>query len=415
MENLLFRGVGRLSPYVFTKGRGCWVNTACGKQLLDITSGIGVTNTGHCHPRVVQAAQEQCANLIHGSVNVGVHDPMYELTEHLLPKLPSYPHKMDRILFATTGAEAVENAVKLARHATNRMGVICFQGGFHGRTNLTMSMTTSSVIYKQKMGSTNNHIYVSPFPYKLHGISTERALDDLNELLKTQVHPENVAAMIIEPVLGEGGYVPTPVNFLQGLRRVCDEHGILLIIDEVQTGFGRCGTLFCSTSMEDKVEADILVMAKGLASGFPLSAIAASHTLSEQQDPGTMGGTYAGNAVSCAAALATQKVIEEENLCDNSQRRGTQLTAGLQQIRNRFPDLIRDVRGPGCMVGVEFYASDMHKRVSQHAFLHHDLLILSASIYPTIRFIPPLIITEEEIDMVLERFEHTLLDIQKTL
>lgn len=406
MKHQLFRGVGRLSDLTFTHGKGTFLKTACGRSLLDFASGIGVTNTGHCHPKVIEAAKAQCDKIIHAQVNIGYHEPMLELAELLLQSVPS---SMDRIFYATTGAEAVENAVKLAKYATGRPNVICFQGGYHGRTHLTMGLTTSSVIYRQKMSTTNN-IFVSSFPYELHDgpDASQRCLAQLKLMLKQQTLPEEVAAMIIEPVLGEGGYVPVPHAFLKGLRNLCDEHGILLIIDEIQTGFGRTGQLFSIDHYHD-VEPDIIVMAKGLASGFPLSAIASRSELTELQEPGTMGGTYAGNAVSCAAAIATQHVIREEGLVENSKKQGHRLWSGLKELQQQY-DIIRDVRGPGCMVGLELQEDvpvGSNKRLSL-ACLKNGMLLLPASIFPTVRFIPPLTVSEIEIDMALDIVEMSL-------
>jgi 4-aminobutyrate aminotransferase len=403
MEHL-FRGVGRLSSLSFERGKGSFVYTTSGQRLLDFTSGIGVVNTGHGHPRVVKAAQDQCLKIVHSQVNLGYHQPMLDLTQYLIDRVMPYP-RLDRIFYATTGAEAVENAVKLARSVTRRPYVVSFQGGYHGRTHMTMALTTSSVIYRQNMTYSQNTL-VAPFPYELHGYSSEKCLEDLRLMFQQQVLPSEVAALIIEPVLGEGGYVPAPLDFLQGLRDICDQHGIVLIIDEVQTGFGRSGKLFATA-----VEPDILVMAKGLASGFPISAIATRAELSEQQDPGTMGGTYAGNAVACAAALATQQVIQEEGLVEHASEIGSYLTCKLKEVQANNP-ILRDVRGPGCMVGVEMQKdvpAGTSKAVSQ-ACLKRGMLLLPASVFPTLRFIPPLTTTKEEIDRGLEIFEAALND-----
>ena len=408
MEHL-FRGVGRLSTVVMDRAKGSFVWTATGERLLDFSSGIGVTNAGHCHPKVVAAAKEQCDKLVHGQVNLAFHQPMLDLTSDLMENaMPD--SSLDRIFYATTGAEAVENAVKLAKYTTGRPHVIVFQGGYHGRTQLTMSMTTSSVIYRQRM-ATPTGIFTAPFPYELHGTSVESALRDLKIMFQQQVLPEEVACMVIEPILGEGGYVPAPPQFLQGIRSICDEHGILLIIDEVQTGFARTGKMF---SCEDVVRPDVLVMAKGLASGFPLSAIASRADLADQQDPGTMGGTYAGNAVSCAAALATQQVIREEGLVKSSQNMGAHLRDGLKQMQTQYPDMIRDVRGQGCMIGVELQedvAPGTSKALSQACF-RNGMILLPASVFPTVRFIPPLTVSKEEVDMGLDIFEKSLKEVR---
>mmetsp|Transcript_15611 Transcript_15611/g.23652 ORF Transcript_15611/g.23652 Transcript_15611/m.23652 type:complete len:425 (+) Transcript_15611:149-1423(+) len=409
MQNHLFQGVGRLSPYVFNKGKGSWVYTQCGRKFLDFTSQIGVTNTGHAHPRIVQAVTEQISKLPMSQVNLGYHEPMLELTESLLNNVLTQQPHLDRVFYSTTGAEAVENAVKLATYATGRPGVIVFQGGYHGRTALTMAMTSSSVTYKQNMTNLNpSNIYTLPFPYELQGYSIEHCLKEFELLFQQQVLATEIACMIIEPVLGEGGYVPAPVEFLQGLQKVCKKHGILLIIDEVQTGFGRTGKLLAHTGL---VEPDILVMAKGLASGYPISAVAARGSLADQQAPGSMGGTYAGHAVSCAAAVETIKVLEEEKLVEQSQIQGAKLRKGLKEMQSLFGnDIIRDVRGPGCMIGVEFVTPGFNKKVSQ-ACLQNGMLLLPASVYPTLRFIPPLTISDDEVEMGLDIFQQSIRDV----
>jgi 4-aminobutyrate aminotransferase len=399
---------------------------------LDFTSGIGVVNTGHCHPRVVKAAQLQCEKFVHAQVNLGWHSPMLELTKDLLGNaLAKFP-SLDRIFYSTTGAEAVENAIKLAKSVTGRSSVVAFQGGYHGRTQLTMSLTTSSIIYRKSNMTASHNVYVAPFPYELRDparYSAESCLSDLRLMLRQQVDPKDVAAMIVEPVLGEGGYVPAPPQFFAGLRQICDEHGILLIADEVQTGFGRTGDWFASGGWVDpvvditdgtpatrRIEPDVLVMAKGLASGFPLSAVAAKASLADLQEPGTMGGTYAGNAVSCAAALATQQVIRDEGLLQNSALMGSRLMEALEQVQSRHPDIIRDVRGAGCMVGVEFHDGGggrvpvdgtLGKRVSQSC-LQLGMLLLPASVFPTVRFIPPLTVSASEIDQGVDIFERAV-------
>jgi 4-aminobutyrate aminotransferase len=443
MEKHLFRGVGRLSSLVIERGKGSFVyattqqggqqeggasstTTTTSTMLLDMTSGIGVVNTGHCHPRVVEAAQRQCEKIVHAQVNLSYHPPMLDLTRDLLENaLQKFP-SLDRIFYSTTGAEAVENAIKLARSVTRRSSVVVFQGGYHGRTQLTMGLTTSSTVYRKSGMSHAHNVFVAPYPYELHDpirYSSESCLRDLQLLLKQQVDPRDVAAVLIEPVLGEGGYVPAPAKFLQGLRTLCDEHGILLISDEVQTGFGRTGQWFATSS--SSIEPDILVMAKGLASGFPLSAVAATSQLADAQEPGTMGGTYAGNAVACAAALATQHVIRDEGLLENAQAVGSYLKAALEAVQSRYPHAVRDVRGVGCMVGVEFYEPTssedrtgggpdvppaLNKLVSQQC-LQNGMLLLPASVFPTVRFIPPLTVSKSEIDMAVEVFERSVAEV----
>jgi len=405
------RGVGRISEYIIKSGSGSWVDTACGRRLLDFTCGIGVVNTGHSHPRVVAAAQAQCSKVVHAQTVVGYHEPMLELIEELSPAMP-HP-SLDSFYFCTTGAEAVENGVKLARAATGRQNVIVFQGGYHGRTALTMGMTTSSTIYGAGFGPFPPGIKVAPFPYHLHGVSTSYCLEQLALLLKQQTTPAEVAAMVLEPVLGEGGYVPVPPDFLRGVRQLCDQHGILLIVDEVQTGFGRTGSLF-AIEHHLEVRPDILLMAKGLASGFPLAGLASRRELTEMQAPGSMGGTYGGNAVACAAAVETQRVIRDEGLLANSTLQGERLRSSLRSLaRTLGAGTIRDVRGLGCMVGVELAAhhpAGTAKALSQ-ACLSRGLLLLPCSVYETVRFIPPLTVSAAEIDQAVDTFEAALREV----
>jgi len=428
IHSLLFRGIGRLSSVVFERGDGCYLYTKCGRKLLDFTSQIGVTNTGHCHPRIVDAAKSQIDKLIMGQVNIGYHEPMLELTELLQQRIKQYimhttaattttttttttnNNNFNRFFYATTGAEAVENAIKVSKAFTKRPGIIVFQGGYHGRTALTMAMTSSSTTYKQGFMTSNPpNIYTLPFPYDVKEI--ESCLAAVNLCFQQQVVPDEIACMIIEPVLGEGGYLPTPHEFLHGLSMICKEHGILFIIDEVQTGFGRTGKYFATEHFLPDIQPDILILAKGLASGFPLSAVVTSDRISDNQKPGTMGGTYAGNAVSCAAAIATQHVLEDEDLISNSLQQGLLLKNGLLALQQQYPDWLRTVRGLGCMIGVEFHNSICNKQVSQACLRNGMLLLPAGGLHPTIRFIPPLVVTKQQIMEGLDIFEKSLKEV----
>eukprot|EP00037_Helgoeca_nana_P019252 m.187202 g.187202 ORF g.187202 m.187202 type:complete len:421 (+) comp24788_c0_seq1:83-1345(+) len=407
----LFRGVGRMSELEFSRGSGVFIQTQCGRSLLDFTSGIGVTNIGHAHPRVAEAIAKQAGQMVHGQVNLGYHTPMLELVDALLPRLPT---GLDRLFFATTGAEAVENAIKLARHATGKPNVIVFKGGYHGRSFGTMPLTTSKSVYREGFGPFMPGVHVAPYPYALHSdvgeaACAERALADLNLLLRQESTPAETCAVLIEPVLGEGGYVPLPPQFLQSVSTLCRESGMLLIVDEVQSGFGRTGHLF-ATDGHYGTAPDILVMAKGLASGMPLSAVATRAELADAQAPGSMGGTYAGNAVACAASLATLQVMDDEGLVANAAVQGERMKCLLQEIAasGRYP--IRDVRGLGLMIGVEFDADVLPGTATavSKACLDLDLLLLTTSVFETVRFIPPLCITEKEVTDGVERFEAAL-------
>lgn len=396
------------------RGQGIYLFDAGGNRYMDFTSGIGVVSTGHCHPAVVRAVQEQAGKLIFGQMNCVIP----EVTIRLADKLNAItPDGIDRFFFANSGAEATEAAVKLAKAATGRQHVIVFQGGFHGRTHLAMAMTTSKTAYRYKYQPLPAGVFVAPFPYSYYyGWDEETTVDfcikQLDLLLHGQTAPDETAAIIIEPVLGEGGYVPAPASFLRHLRKVCDEHGILLILDEVQSGFGRTGKMFCF--QHAAVTPDIIVMAKGLGSGLPISAVASSDTVMKKWSPGTHGGTYGGgSAIPIAAASATIDVILEERLVDNAAARGIQLTNGLRALQKQFPS-IGDVRGPGIMVGVEFTTSDgkpdaARAELVQRACLQKNLLLLMCGTYRNvIRWIPPLVVSEQQIEEGLAIFEDSL-------
>jgi 4-aminobutyrate aminotransferase len=396
----------RITELTVERGEGVYVWDVTGKRYLDFTSGIGVTNTGHCHPAVVEAAREQVGKIIHAQVNIYYHLPLLRLTEALREVVPG---PLDTFFFSNSGAEAVEAAVKLARHATGRPNIVVFQGSFHGRTNQTMAMTTSKTVYRTHYQPLAAGVFVAPYPYAYrYGWDAEETsrwcLRELRHLLASQTAPSETAAIVIEPVLGEGGYVVPPPSFLPALRELCDEHGILLVIDEVQSGFGRTAKFFALEHFD--VVPDVLIMAKGLASGFPLSGIAAPRALMERWIPGTHGGTYGGNPVSCAAAVATVQLLRG-GLVDNAGRMGPVLMAGLRDLQTRYP-VIGDVRGLGLMVGTEFTlpdgepATDLVKQVIARC-RQEGLLLLNCGTYSNVvRWIPPLVITREQIDEAID-------------
>jgi 4-aminobutyrate aminotransferase len=402
----------RITNIVVDRAEGAYVYDVDGARYLDFTCGIAVTNTGHCHPRVVAAAREQVGRIIHAQVNILYHRPLLNLAAALREVMPP---KLDSFFFSNSGAEAIEGAVKLARHATGRPNVIVFQGSFHGRTNQTMAMTTSKTIYRQHYQPLAAGVFVAPYPYWYrYGWDAEETsqwcLRELRHLFAGQTAPSETAAIVVEPVLGEGGYVVPPPSFLPGLREVCDEHGILLVADEVQCGFGRTGKFFAIEHFD--VIPDILTMAKGLASGFPLSGVAAPRALMDKWLVGTHGGTYGGNAVACAAAEATVRVIRD-GLVDNAARMGEMLMAGLRDMQSRYP-VLGDVRGLGLMVGCEFTEEDgapatgLVKEVIARC-LEQKLILLNCGTYSNVvRWIPPLIVTQDQIQTALEVFESAL-------
>ncbi len=408
-----------LSEIVVTRAEGCYLYDKDGDRYLDFTSGIGVTNTGHCHPRVVRAIQEQAAALIHGQANIIYSPALLGLVENLQNVVPS---ELDGFFFSNSGAEAVEGAIKLARHATGRPNIIVFQGSFHGRTNQTMAMTTSKTVYRTGYQPLAAGIFVAPFPYSYrYGWDDEKTvsfcLNELEFLLLSQTAPQETAAMIIEPVLGEGGYIPSPPAFLEGVREICDRHGILLILDEIQSGFGRSGKFFAFEHYD--VMPDILVMAKGLASGMPMSAIAAPLELMKRWKIGTHGGTYGGNPVAAAAASETIRVIIEEDLLQNTRERGRQLMDGLEEMQERWP-FMADVRGLGLMVGLEIGVAgrgpdkDLAGRI-QEKCIEKLMLILTCGTYGNvIRWIPPLVVTEQQISDSLTILEESIEELVET-
>jgi 4-aminobutyrate aminotransferase len=391
------------------RGEGPYLIDTEGRRYLDFTCGIGVTNTGHAHPRVVRAIQEQAARLLHGQANIVIHRPMLELVERLLPVVP---RGLDTFFFTNSGAEAVEGAVKLARAATHRPNIIVFQGSFHGRTNATMAMTTSKTIYRAGYQPLASGVFVAPYPYAYrYGWDDETTLRfclrELRLLLKSQTAPEETAAIVVEPVLGEGGYVVPPEGFLPALREMCDHHGILLVADEVQTGFGRTGKWFAVE--HSGVVPDVLVMAKGIASGLPLAGLASRRELMERWPPGSHGGTFGGNVVACAAAVATLDVMVEEGLIEKAASTGAVLLAGLRQMQESVPD-IGDVRGIGLMAATEFADpggepwAERAKAVAKAAF-EEGLLLLTCGTYDNVvRWIPPLVVEAAEIEEALDRF-----------
>ena len=398
------------------RGEGIYLYDQAGTQFTDFTSGIGVTNTGHSHPRVIEAIKRQADQLLFGQMNIVLPGPTLELAEKLNGLTPP---KIDRFFFSNSGAEAVEAAVKLARSATGRRNIIVFQGSFHGRTHQAMAMTTSKTVYRHNYQPLPGAIFVAPFPYSYYygwddQQTTEFCLQQLDLLLHSQTAPDETAAFIIEPMLGEGGYVPAPPAFMQALRQIADEHGILLVVDEVQSGFGRTGKFFCFE--HSNIEPDIIIMAKGLGSGLPISAIGSSAELMAHWSAGTHGGTYGGGSlVPSAAANATIDVILEEELTANAAAMGEHLLDSLRDMQVEHP-AIGDVRGRGLMVATEFTTADGKPDAEtttavQAACLERNLLLLSCGSYKNvIRWIPPLVVTAEQIDDALSIFNDALSD-----
>jgi 4-aminobutyrate aminotransferase len=411
--SLVPRVWARYTNIVVDHGEGSWLISTDGQRYLDYSSGIGVTSTGHAHPRVVEAITNQAARLLHGQQNIVFHDPGLRLHARLAGLLKGGPWQA---FMSNSGAEAVEAAVKLARVATGRPVILSFRGGFHGRTGQTMALSTSRTLIRGDFEPLPGSIYHAVFPYCYRAAGGPHRVDEctcdwetqLETLFAQVVEPATVAAIIVEPVMGEGGYIVPPASFLPRLRALTAQHGMLLIADEVQTGIGRTGRLFAIEHVD--VTPDIVVFAKGIASGLPLSGIIARQDLLDAWRPGAHGGTYGGNVVSCAAALATLDVIDDEGLVENARVRGGQLLDGLRLIQRDHP-VIGDVRGLGLMAAMEFVrpgsgdgrtpAPEIASRVIAGA-LQRNLIILSAGAWgQVVRLIPPLVTTQAEIDLAL--------------
>ena len=397
------------TPVVVDHASGSWIHGQDGRDYLDFTTGIGVTSTGHCHPRVVEAAREQTGTIIHAQYTTVMHQPLLDLTARLGDVLPA---GLDSVFYANSGSEAVEAALRLVRMATGRPNIVVFQGGFHGRTVAAATLTTAGTRFSAGFSPLMGGVHMAPFPYAYrYGWDMETTIDfalrELDYLFATRTAPADTAAFLIEPVLGDGGYLPTPPRFLQGLRERADEHGILLVLDEVQAGTGRTGKFWGHEHAG--ITPDVLITAKGIASGFPISLMATSTERMEQGWPGSQGGTYGGNAVAAAAALATLDVVRDEGLVDNSAARGEQLQAGLRAIQADHP-VIGDVRGHGLMQGIEFTAAGgtadaATAQAVQQATTGHGLLTLTCGpLNNVVRLIPALVVTAEEVDQGLERF-----------
>ena len=406
------RGVGVMCDFYADRAENATLWDVEGRAFTDFAAGIAVLNTGHRHPRVVDAIAGQLGRFTHTAYQIVPYQGYVALAERINALVPIGGVKKTGLF--TTGAEAVENAVKIARAHTGRPGVIAFSGAFHGRTLLGMALTGKVVPYKVGFGPFPADVYHAPFPNTLRGVTTAQALDDLASLFKTDIDPSRVAAIVIEPVQGEGGFHPAPADFMRGLRAVCDRHGIVLIADEVQTGFARTGELFAMSHYD--VEPDLITMAKSLAGGMPLSAVCGRAEIMDAPQPGGLGGTYAGNPLAVAAAHAVIDVITEERLCERAAALGTQLTEHLLALRPRCPSLA-EVRGVGSMIAAEFTdpatgapSPDAAKRVQTRA-LEAGLILLTCGVHGNvIRFLYPLTIPQAQFDAALAIIEKALVE-----
>ena len=409
-DGAVARGVGMQTQVYAARALNSEVWDVEGKRYIDFAAGIAVVNTGHCHPKVMAAVQAQVAQFTHTCHQVMPYENYIRLAERLNDKVPGDFEK--KTIFVTTGAEAVENAIKISRAATGRPAVIAFGGGFHGRTFMGMSLTGKVMPYKKGFGAMMPDVYHVPFPIELHGTSTDEALGALKSLFKADLDPERVAAIIIEPVQGEGGFYPAPAELMRGLRALCDEHGIVLVADEVQTGFARTGNLFAMDGYD--VSADITTMAKGLAGGLPLAAVTGRADLMDAAAPGGLGGTYGGNPLGIAAANAVLDVIEEEDLCARANQLGSRLKQRLESIRERTPE-IADIRGPGFMIAAEFNTADgsapnpdMANAIRAEA-LSRGLVLLTCGVYGNvIRFLAPLTVPDDILAEAMDILEASI-------
>ncbi|HET7056187.1 MAG TPA: aminotransferase class III-fold pyridoxal phosphate-dependent enzyme, partial [Thermomicrobiales bacterium] len=396
-NQLIPRVIGRYSPVTVDHGEGIYVWDTDGNRWTDFTSGIAVTNTGHCHPRVVAAIQEQAAKIIHAQQNIFAHEPMLKAAAALTETLPE---RLNQVFWANSGAEAIEGAIKLAKVATGRSAIIAFRGAFHGRTHAAMSVTSSRAKVRGHYEPLLAGIYFAPYPYLFRNPykgSVEEAdlayFNELETLFETMVMPDDVAGIIVEAIAGEGGYMVPTARWFQKVREICDKYGIMLIVDEIQTGVGRTGKMWGFEHFG--IEPDIITIAKGIASGMPVSAVVSDKAIMDKWAPGAHGGTYGGNAVGTAAAYATLQVMKDENLVGNAATMGAVLKAGLEEIQARNP-VIGDVRGKGLMLATEFVTPigapnpEAVARVIQKCQDEKVLLLNCGTYDQAIRIIPPL-------------------------
>jgi 4-aminobutyrate aminotransferase/(S)-3-amino-2-methylpropionate transaminase len=410
-EQFVPRGLANTHSIFVARAEGTRVWDVDGREYLDFTSGIGVLNTGHRHPLVLRAVRDQLDRLMHTCFQVTMYEPYVELAA----RLSALVGEARKAILFTTGAEAIENAVKIARAHTRRSAVVAFSGGFHGRTLLALTMTASSPGYRQNFGPFASDVYHAPFPDEYHGWSTDKAFEALEELFSTEVMPEQVAAVVIEPELGEGGFIPAPAAFLQRLRAITQQHGIVLIADEVQSGFGRTGKMF--GYQHAGIEPDVVVMAKSLAAGLPLSAVVGQAAIMDAPLPGGLGGTYAGNPLACAAALAVLDLFETDGLVARAVTIGDQIRAALLDLQARAPR-IGDVRGLGAMLAIELVTDptnqapdpDFAQRVIDRARDRGLLLLKCGPHKNVVRLLPPLTASLEEITSGLDRLVAAVLD-----
>ena len=403
------RGQGNAYPVYVERAANAELWDVEGKRYIDFGTGIAVCNTGHSHPKVVAAVKAQLDNFSHTCVMVNPYESAVALAEKLNKIAPGDSDK--KTIFVTTGAEAVENCVKIARAHTGRRGVIAFNGGFHGRTNLTMALTGKITPYKHQFGPFAGDIFHAPYPVALHGVSVKDSLKAIEHLFKVDIAPCDVAAIVVEPVQGEGGFYAAPPEFLQALRTLCDKHGIVLVMDEIQTGFGRTGKMF--SCEHAGVEPDLMTMAKGIAGGFPLAAVVGKSEIMDAPLPGGLGGTYGGSPVGCVAALAVLEVMQEEQLVERAVKIGETFNQALSALKEQYPQHIGEVRNQGAMIAMELVidgdSEQPNTALTQGIIANaaeHGLVLLACGFYGNvIRFLPALTIGDEIMAEGLAKFK----------
>lgn len=421
VEGLLAPSLAQDWPMVpAVRAEGVYLFAQDGRRYLDFTSGIAVTNVGHNHPKVLAAAIEQMKTFSHSAVGITLHEPLLRLAQ----KLPQVmPEGMEMFFFGNSGSEAIDGSLKMARYVTGRPGIIAFTGGFHGRTFGATSITSMKVKYRRHYEPLLPGVYFAEYPYSYRcplgdteAAALEWSLASIEKIFERFIAPDEVAAFLVEPVQGEGGYIVPPDGFLKSLREICDQHGILLILDEVQSGFGRTGEMFAAQVFN--VKPDIMAVAKGIANGLPLSAVASTKTLMTRWLAGSHGTTFGGNPVACAAALAVLNVIEEENLLDNCRTMGSIILERFNAFKERFP-IIGDARGLGLMTAMEFVVPGQNKKPNPDACmkflegcLDRGLIGYMAGLYgQVVRFMPPLNLTIEQAKEALSIMEESMKDI----
>ena len=411
-QKVIARGQGNLANVYVDKALNAEVWDVEGKRYIDFGSGIAVTNTGHSHPKVVAAVKQQVEKFSHSCVMVTPYESAIELAENLVEIAPGPSEK--KAIFVTTGAEAVENCVKIARAHTGRRGLIAFQGGFHGRTNMTMGLTGKITPYKNLFGPFPGDIYHVPYPVEYHGVSEADSLKALEMLFKVSVEPADIAAIIIEPVQGEGGFYAASTAFLTSIREICDKYGIVMIADEIQSGFARTGKMF--RMQHHQIEPDLITMAKGIAGGYPLAAVVGKAEIMDAPLPGGLGGTYAGSPAACSAANAVIAIIKEQQLTTRAEQIGEHFQTKLTAIKQLFPKEIGDIRVCGAMIAIELVEQadnqkpnpELTKKLVAEAY-NRGLILLSCGIRGNvIRFLPALTIETKLIDEGLDILQQCL-------